>query len=148
MTDKSPFVVRTATWSKDEAAIRRVRYDVFVIEQAIPESEDIDQHDPVCVHAVAWAASADVQVAIGTGRLLSEGKIGRMAVVPAWRGQGVGQAMLKHLVEAAREHGHPAVTLAAQAHALAFYERLGFTAYGETFMDVDIPHRNMRLALG
>ncbi|QTF93939.1 GNAT family N-acetyltransferase, partial [Halomonas sp. BM-2019] len=86
-------------------------------------------------------------VPIGTARLLPDAHIGRVAVLPEARGLGIGVALMRAAIEAARRQGHDAVELAAQTHALAFYENLGFSAYGEVFLDAGIPHRNMRLPL-
>jgi predicted GNAT family N-acyltransferase len=53
------------------------------------------------------------------------------------------QALLQH----AREEGHKDLLLHAQTHALAFYEKQGFIAEGEEFLEADMPHRLMRLTL-
>ncbi len=82
---------------------------------------------------------------LGTGRLLPDGHIGRMAVIAPWRGRGVGDAILRTLVEAGAERGHGQLRLNAQLSAIGFYERLGFEALGPVFDDAGIPHRAMRL---
>jgi predicted GNAT family N-acyltransferase len=81
---------------------------------------------------------------IGTGRLLPDGHIGRMAVLAAWRGHGVGAALLRRLMALGREAGFREFLLNAQMHALPFYEREGFEAFGEEYMDAGIPHRARR----
>jgi predicted GNAT family N-acyltransferase len=83
---------------------------------------------------------------LGTGRLLPDGHIGRMAVLRQARGAGVGSALLRALMQAARARGDREVMLSAQTHALPFYERFGFVAEGEAYDDAGIPHRVMRLA--
>ncbi|MYS48389.1 GNAT family N-acetyltransferase, partial [Streptomyces sp. SID5998] len=75
------------------------------------------------------------------------GSLGRLAVVKEARGLGVGVALVRAVEEAARARGLTAVDLHAQTHALGFYERLGYTAYGPEFPDAGIPHRAMRRAL-
>jgi predicted GNAT family N-acyltransferase len=146
MIEIPPFTVATADWRIHREQLRKVRYQVFVVEQSVPVSEEHDDLDPVSMHAIARLApltQSDGQT-IGTGRLLADGKIGRMAVLAPWRGYGVGAAILAHLIDAARQQGLGSVALAAQAHAVGFYQRFGFEVFGEPFIEVDIPHRHMR----
>ena len=104
---------------------------------------ELDGHDATCVHVIA---RADGQ-AVGTGRLLQDGHIGRMAVLKGWRGRGVGAAMLKVLMAAARERGDKQVVLSAQTHALGFYRKHGFVSEGSEYPDCGIPHQDMRKRL-
>ena len=133
--------VRTATWQADREALMRVRLRVFVEEQGIPESEEMDESDASCWHALAYAAGGCL---VGTGRLAPTGKVGRIAVLPEYRRAGVGSAIVAHLVNQATELGLPQVYLHAQADSVGFYERLGFRAEGPIFDEVGIPHRRMR----
>ena len=139
-----PFSVTRAAWPRDEAALRAVRTAVFIDEQHVPPALEWDGRDDGCLHVLARDARGAV---IGTGRLLSEGRIGRMAVVRGARGQGVGAAILRELLAAARERGLAEVELSAQTHALGFYEQFGFSAVSGEFLDAGIPHRTMRLRL-
>ncbi|MER1967018.1 GNAT family N-acetyltransferase [Castellaniella sp. GW247-6E4] len=100
--------------------------------------------DAQCVHAIAYAADGRP---MGTGRLLPDGHIGRMAVRKPWRGQGVGAALLAALVDEARRRGDEEVILAAQLRARPFYARHGFVEEGPTFMEAGIPHVLMRRRL-
>lgn len=100
--------------------------------------------DEVCIHAVAFDEN---DVPVGTGRLLPDGHIGRMAVLKSARGKGVGAAMLNALIEEARQRGDRAVMLNAQAQAKPFYERFGFAREGEEFMEAGIPHIHMQRKL-
>lgn len=84
---------------------------------------------------------------VGTARLLPDGHIGRVAVLSSARGTGIGYQLMEAAIKAAREAGHSHAALSAQLHALAFYERLGFVAHGDVFMDAGIPHREMTLFL-
>lgn len=142
--DYSDFKVRLADWERDEPALREVRTSVFVKEQAVSEREEWDGLDAECTHAVAENAAQGV---FGTGRLHPSGKIGRMAVLPEWRGQGVGAAILRRLLEEATNRGLESVYLHAQVQVLGFYSRFGFVAEGEEFEEANIPHRLMRLRL-
>ena len=139
---KSPheFSLRTASWAADQAALQDLRRAVFIIEQQVPESLEWDEFDGVSVHALAQNAQGE---AIGTGRLLPDGHIGRMAVRRDWRGRGVGGAILEFLIDCARRRGDRKLQLNAQTHAIGFYQRHGFVAQGEEFPDAGIPHRQM-----
>jgi predicted GNAT family N-acyltransferase len=133
--------VLPATWQDDQHQLMSVRRRVFVEEQGIPESEEMDELDPSCRHALAFAAGGELA---GTGRLAPSGKIGRIAVLPIYRHRGIGAAIVVHLVNQATELGLPQVYLHAQADSVGFYERLGFRAEGPIFDEVGIPHRRMR----
>jgi predicted GNAT family N-acyltransferase len=70
-----------------------------------------------------------------------------MAVLADWRGRGVGSAILMALLVEARNRGHATAQLHAQTHAIGFYARHGFFAFGPEFPEAGIPHRMMRLTL-
>lgn len=127
-----------------EPGIRRVREQVFMREQGVPEELEWDGEDAHAIHVIARNDDGEV---IGTGRLLRNGHLGRLAVLPPWRGQGVGSALLQALLEAARGLGLKQVYLHAQLQALGFYARHGFKATGNVFPDAGIPHRSMRRPL-
>lgn len=131
--------VRAADWNVDRGALRAVREQVFVREQAVPVELEWDDFDPLCQHVVAEVAGR----AIGTGRLLPDGHIGRMAVLESWRGQGVGSALLEALLQIARDRGIRRVSLNAQSRAVAFYRRHAFVTEGKEFIEAGIPHRSM-----
>jgi predicted GNAT family N-acyltransferase len=138
------FSVDAASWPADRDALRQVRETVFVREQGVPLALEWDAHDAEALHVLARGPRGE---AIGTGRLLPDGHIGRMAVLKPWRGRGVGSALLTALLDAARQQGLRQVALNAQCAALAFYERFGFRSEGPVFDDAGIPHRHMRLPL-
>ncbi|MEQ1596559.1 MAG: tRNA adenosine(34) deaminase TadA [Casimicrobium sp.] len=140
---QSAFKVKTATWPDDNATLKSIRFEVFVDEQKVPAESEVDEHDPRSIHAIAWADG----VAAGCGRLLPDGHIGRMAVRKPFRGQGVGAALLAHLIERARQRGDDQVVLSAQTHAIGFYEKFGFVVENAEYLDCDIPHRDMRKIL-
>ncbi len=117
---------------------------VFIIEQQVPELLEWDEFDVVSLHALAEDMEGH---AVGTGRLLPDGYIGRMAVKREWRGRGVGGTILGFLIDCARKRGDRTVNLNAQTHAIGFYQRYGFVAHGEEFQDAGIPHRQMSLKL-
>jgi predicted GNAT family N-acyltransferase len=131
-------------WSTHRAAAETIRREVFIVEQKVPVELEWDELDAVSVHAVAIDESGE---AIGTGRLLPDGHIGRMAVKFDKRKTGVGGALLMALMQEAKKRGHKAVMLNAQIQAQAFYERYGFAREGNEFMDAGIPHIHMRYVL-
>jgi predicted GNAT family N-acyltransferase len=133
-----------ASWATDRAGIEAVRRAVFIEEQRIPESEEWDEIDPLARHVLAVAANRD---AVGTGRLEPTGKIGRVAVLPQFRGAGVGSLIMGYLVNQATESGFTSVYLHAQVTAVGFYERLGFRVEGPVFDEVGIPHVRMRMGI-
>ncbi len=137
------FIVKAADWQTDAAALCAIRLRVFVEEQHVPLELEWDGEDERCEHALACAPD---QTPVGTGRLLPDGRIGRLAVLPDWRGQGAGSALLEYLMELALEKGFNVVRLHAQTRATAFYARHGFKAHGDEFMDAGIPHVEMSLA--
>jgi predicted GNAT family N-acyltransferase len=142
--DEGGVEVQLLDWSTAQAAARPVREEVFVREQGVPPALEYDDLDPVSDHAVARDPAGR---AIGTGRLLPDGRIGRMAVLADARGQGVGAAILAALMERARARGMNDVLLFAQCHAVPFYARFGFVAEGETYLEAGIPHVKMRQRL-
>lgn len=134
----------TADWSALGADAGPVRVDVFVREQCIPAEFEWDQWDARSLHCVAYEQDR----AIGTGRLLPDAHIGRMAVLASHRGRGIGARILQCLIESARARGDPAVELSAQYQVVEFYERQGFRAIGEPYLEVGIRHLRMVLDLG
>jgi predicted GNAT family N-acyltransferase len=141
----SSFRVRRADWERDRERLRRVREAVFVREQKVPAALEWDGADAACLHVLAEDASGSP---IGTGRLLPDGQIGRMAVLAGWRRRGVGSAILAELILCAAERGMTEVVLNAQTHALGFYQGHGFIQEGEVFLDAGIDHMRMRRVLG
>lgn len=133
-----------ADYTRDVALLRAVREPVFVLEQNVPLDMEWDELDPLSRHVLALDSSNQP---VGTARLTPDHRIGRMAVLRDWRGRGIGEAMLHALLDQARQLGYPAIELHAQVDAIGFYERNGFTAYGDEFDEAGIRHRHMRLVL-
>jgi predicted GNAT family N-acyltransferase len=141
---RDDFHVEMASWDRDGADLRAVREQVFIVEQAVPSEMEWDELDAKSRHVIARDCDGRP---IGTGRLTPEHTIGRMAVLADWRGKGVGEAVVRVLLEQARLLGYPAIELHAQTHALAFYAKFGFEAFGEQFLECAIPHRMMRMTV-
>ncbi|WP_343064127.1 GNAT family N-acetyltransferase [Marilutibacter penaei] len=138
------FTVETVDYTAAHGALRQVREAVFVHEQGVPADLERDAADPLCDHVLARDAAGGP---IGTGRLTPERRIGRMAVLPGWRGRGVGDAMLAALLDRARAHRWPSVALHAQASAIPFYVRNGFLPRGPVFEEAGIVHQAMHRSL-
>lgn len=135
------FRVEAIDYANGVDDLRAVREPVFVQEQQVPIELEWDELDPLCVHVIA---RDDAGRPIGTGRLTPEHKIGRMAVLPEWRGRGVGDALLLALIEQAAQRRWPELHLHSQTSAVGFYVKHGFVPYGERFMEAGIEHQNMR----
>jgi len=137
--------VRLASDPKDIARCLRLRWTVFVEEQGVRPSDEVDSHDRTdAVHALASVGG----VPCGAGRLIftgpGEARIERMAVIDDVRGRGVGRALLDFLEQQARKRGATRLTLSAQTHAKGFYEKAGYTARGGEFDDgTGISHLRM-----
>lgn len=138
------FEVGLYGFAQAQADCGRVRDEVFVREQAVPPELERDEHDPDCMHAIARDATGR---AIGTARITPDGRIGRMAVLREWRGLGVGDAMLRALLDHARASGLGEVQLHAQAPAIGFYAARGFFPTGGRFQEAGIEHQAMRMLL-
>jgi predicted GNAT family N-acyltransferase len=141
---RATFTISILAWDKALPLARPVREQVFVTEQKVPLELEWDEWDERGDHAVARDAGGQ---AIGTARLLPDGRIGRMAVLREWRRRGVGAALMEALLRKAREQSLSRVTLHAQTHAAGFYRRFGFSERGGEFWEAGIPHVEMTLEL-
>jgi predicted GNAT family N-acyltransferase len=133
----------------DRAALAELRRRVFVEEQGVPPEIEQDAADDTAVHVISRAGDGRV---VATGRLLvSPGSttagIGRMAADPSVRGRGHGAAVLEELHRQATVRGITAVELHAQVGARRFYERAGYVAVGDTYLEAGIAHITMRRSL-
>ena len=140
----SRYRIELMTWSEARPHARAVRDKVFIQEQGVPRELEWDAWDEPSDHAVAFDPGS---TAVGTARLLPDGHIGRMAVLPSWRGMGVGSALLQAMIDLAREKRMPEVVLNAQTQAAGFYRRFGFAARGLEFLEAGIPHVEMGLRI-
>ena len=144
MPGHATFRIGEADWQVDQPAILIVRRAVFVREQGIPESLELDGLDSTCRHVLARSTALEP---IGTGRLQADGRIGRMAVLEAWRGQGVGKAVLAALIQLAVQQQQRLVYLHAQAGAVEFYLQAGFKTVGQPFIEAGIEHIHLEKPL-
>jgi predicted GNAT family N-acyltransferase len=140
----APFTIRILPWPDALPFSRPIRQEVFVEEQKVPRELEWDEWDARSDHAVAYDAQGR---AIGTARLLPDGRIGRMAVLKECRGRGIGAALLEAMLDRARERSMARATLHAQTRAAGFYRRFGFSERGGEFLEAGIPHVEMTLEL-
>lgn len=135
------------SWQKASKNAHAIRKQVSIEEQGVPQELELDEFDPLCWHALAFEGTQ----CIGTGRLVAmgvnEGKIGRMAVLPYFRGKGTGKAILLKLIELAQSQKISSLMLHSQVLAIPFYEKYGFTPQGPIYEEAGIDHRNMILLL-
>ncbi len=136
-----------ADWATRQQALEQVRGAVFIEEQGVPADIERDGLDSECQHLLAIDSANAPPRPVGAVRLMPDGRIGRMAVLPAYRGQGIGTLLLLGIVNVARSAGFKRLTLHAQVHALNFYSTHGFMPVGEDFIEGGINHRTMQLDL-
>ncbi|WP_417616040.1 GNAT family N-acetyltransferase [Oceanisphaera sp.] len=129
--------------TEHQPQIRAIREAVFMQEQGVSPELEFDGLDASAMHVLAVVDGEYV----GTGRMLDDGHIGRIAILRNYRGLGLGAKVVQTLVAEASRLGYPRVYLGAQTHAVDFYAKLGFTPYGDEFMDAGIPHLSMEKSL-
>lgn len=135
---------RQGGWDQLGDDCKRVRQKVFIEEQQISADEEWDAEDALSEHFLLLLNDRPV----ATARLTSQGSIGRLAVLKAVRGKGLGEKIMQRVLEHCRRSGLKRVTLNAQISALSFYLKLGFKVAGEEYMEVSIPHLPMEMQLG
>ncbi|WP_437487820.1 GNAT family N-acetyltransferase [Sorangium sp. So ce1014] len=124
------------------AGALRLRYEVFVVEQAVPEDIEVDELDEGAQHFVVL----DGDEVVATMRIVPyEGglKVGRVAVRKDLRGTGLGRRLLEEAIRIGAAQGAPVLVLNAQVVAAPFYRKLGFAEEGPIFDEAGIPHTRM-----
>lgn len=104
---------------------KRVREAVFVEEQGF--ENEFDDMDERCRHIVGYIDKKPV----ATCRFMAtwgESIIGRLAVLPEYRGLGIGTILMSVAEKAILKLGGSLICIHAQEHAVSFYEKCGFTA--------------------
>jgi len=138
-------VIFIKPWEKAAKEAYAIRQEVFIEERGVPQHMELDEYDPGAAHVLAYQNAR----CIATARLVrldeKSAQIGRMAVLIALRGQGIGTAMLKQLIAHALSEGISNLVLHSQLSAISFYEKLGFKAEGPIYQEAGISHRNMIL---
>ncbi|PJG43133.1 GNAT family acetyltransferase [Acinetobacter tandoii] len=135
--------IRTGTWAELQCDAKPIREQVFIQEQGIAEADEWDAQDQVSQHFVVYADEHP----IATARLLPNHSIGRVAVLAAHRGQGIGKLLMLDMIQQAQQQQRPLLQLSSQVHAIAFYQNLGFEVRGEAYLECGIPHIEMQMNL-
>ena len=138
MTSERNIVVHVAAGEGDMEGAFAVRREVFIVEQGVPPELERDEADDSAVHVVARDGAA----VVGTARLTRDGeaRIGRVAVLPAWRRRGIAGLLLAALEAEARRLGIAEVGLHSQTYVQALYERHGYAVAGPGFVEAGIDH--------
>lgn len=131
--------VSVVDWLSTES-LRDIRKQVFIDEQGVPEALEWDADDQSAVHFLMHAEGDS----LGTARLLADGHIGRLAILPAWRGKGLGQRLMHEVMTYAQARGMSTLLLSAQIQAQPLYQRLGFVVHSDPYMEAGIAHIAMR----
>jgi predicted GNAT family N-acyltransferase len=134
-------LIEVVGWDQYREILDSIRGQVFRDEQKVPADIEQDGKDEDATHFLLTREA----VPLGCGRMLPDGKIGRMAILQQHRGQGLGRQLLDFIVEQARHQGMKRLYLHAQTHALHFYHGAGFTPFGDEFEEAGIPHSSMEL---
>lgn len=131
--------IKQVEWESAADILRKIRTEVFIKEQAVPEELEWDDNDQNCVHLLAFIDDQPV----ATARFLSTGQIGRMAVLKPYRSLGVGKALMNKLIAMAEEMKFEEIFLNAQIGATGFYRKFGFIEHSELFNEANIAHIRM-----
>jgi predicted GNAT family N-acyltransferase len=129
--------IQIGPWSILGSEALALRVLVFVQEQGVPATMEYDEFDPMAEHAVVRNEAQEV---VATGRLLSDGRIGRVAVRRDLRGEGLGKRVMQALIDHAQRHGVAGLHLHARCDASDFYRQFGFEESGQAFLEVGIRH--------
>lgn len=141
------FISKWIEPGNDYSDSKQVRISVFVEEQKYPQSAEFDEHDDVCPHLVIF--DDDKPVATGRIFMIENGtaKLGRIAVLKEYRGCYLGAKIMNELIARAKEINASSIYVSAQTYAIPFYEKFGLHAYGEEYLDIHIPHYDMKADL-
>lgn len=140
----NPFTVSLICWHDGEPLLRSIREAVFIREMGVSPELEWDGKDDGCRHALALSLQGD---AIGCGRMLPNGHIGHIAVLPLWRKQKVGTAIAEALLDYARAHDYPQISVDAPPQYVLFYRSIGFVEQGITSRDGGVQCSRMALKL-
>mgnify|MGYP001230051308 CR=1 FL=1 len=136
-------IVKIPDTKEEILGLRELRALVFVYEQGVPKDLEIDEFDGNAIHIIGCS---ETQV-VGTGRLVLAttvtGRIGRMAVLSAYRRSGIGTLILRALEEQAVSRGLQTIMLNAQFQVVGFYVSNGYVKSGSPFMEAGIKHIQM-----
>lgn len=126
----------------------QIRREVFVSEQAVPESLEINQNDPIADNYVGYVDEQAVTTARTVSAPDNGWHIQRVATRSEFRHHRYGSELLQAIITTAREQKIAYLVLDAQLVAIPFYKQLNFELTArEQFLDAGIMHREMKLNL-
>ncbi|WP_336042202.1 GNAT family N-acetyltransferase [Acinetobacter dispersus] len=137
------YQVKQGNWDQLQQDAKLIRTLVFIQEQGIAEADEWDEQDAISQHFIIY----DQDQPIATARLLQNNSVGRVAVLKAYRGQGLGQMIMLNIIDFAKQQGRAFLYLSSQVHAMSFYQQLGFVVQGDEYDECGIPHIEMRMPL-
>jgi predicted GNAT family N-acyltransferase len=130
---------------------RQIRHVVFVEEQGVSAEEEYDEFDLIATHFVAIDDTTQEAVGTARWRITEKGvKLERFAVLPTHRNKGVGQSLVRAVLEdidASPETAGKALYLHAQESAIGLYQKFAFQTVGEPFYEANIRHMKMQRAI-
>ncbi len=135
-------IVTRHEWDSAPPSIKAIRQSVFIEEQNVPESLEWDESDAIAQHFLATTNKQAAAVA----RLIvcdKVGKIGRIAVTKPFRKQGIASKLILEVMREGLSQGCTEFYLSAQTQAQSLYNKLGFYATGDTYLDAGIEHIDM-----
>lgn len=121
----------------------KIRQRVFVDEQHVPLEHELDEYEELATHVIGYD---DEGKPVGCGRFRpyeDKAKIERVAILKEYRNQGIGYHLMQAIEAIAKEENYTLVTLNAQVQAQSFYEKLGYSTEGTTFLEENIEHIKM-----
>ncbi|CAM4365275.1 hypothetical protein F901_00391 [Acinetobacter dispersus] len=137
------YQVKQGNWDQLQQDAKLIRTLVFIQEQGIAEADEWDEQDAISQHFVIY----DQDQPIATARLLQNNSVGRVAVLKAYRGQGLGQMIMLNIIDFAQQQGRVFLHLSSQVHAMSFYQQLGFVVQGDEYDECGIPHIEMIMSM-
>ncbi len=154
--------ISVVDWAQSSRTLRQIRTRVFIEEQHVPEALEWDGLDTTALHLLAQIHTpkttdehqtnhiARQTEAVGTARIIITNDIahiGRMAVLPHWRGKGIGYKILQRAILECQQRSVKKIILNAQTYVLNFYQKAGFKISSDEFIDAGIMHKEMTLLL-
>ncbi|GAC14653.1 GNAT family N-acetyltransferase [Aliiglaciecola lipolytica] len=132
--------VKNVDWNEAKNVLSKLREKVFVYEWRIPRECEFDHQD---MHAIHILVLDDNKQEIATGRLTSKGEIGRIAVVPKYRGPDVYHTLFKALIDNAERLGLQQVYVQCDLEGVDYYQKQGFNPVGSVYMDAGIARQKI-----
>ncbi|OFI48349.1 GNAT family N-acetyltransferase [Floricoccus tropicus] len=126
----------------------QIRNSVFVKEQGVPFTLEIDDNENFCIHFILYTS---LNVAVATLRLLPQNNgqvtLQRMAVLKEYRKLGYAKLLIQEALKFATSNGYSNIILHAQLPARDFYKKIGFDEFGQVFEEAGIKHISMKKEL-